>query len=84
LWGLIVIGSVDNIARFLVQKKLANVHPLITLLGVIMGINLFGFIGVIFGPLMLSVFFILGKIYIDEFGKVDANKPYEISTKVSD
>lgn len=59
LWGFIVIGSVDNIARFLVQKKLADVHPLITLLGVIMGINLFGFIGVVFGPLLLSVFFIL-------------------------
>ena len=76
LWGFIVIGSVDNIARFLVQKKLADVHPLITLLGVFMGINLFGFIGVIFGPLMLSLFFILSKIYIDEFGKADANNPH--------
>jgi predicted PurR-regulated permease PerM len=75
LWGFIVIGSVDNIARFLVQKKLADVHPLITLLGVIMGINLFGFIGVIFGPLLLSVFFILSRIYVDEFGRVDANRP---------
>jgi predicted PurR-regulated permease PerM len=74
-WGFAVIGSVDNIARFLVQKKLADVHPLITLLGVIMGINLFGFIGVIFGPLLLSVFFILSRIYVDEFGRVDANKP---------
>jgi predicted PurR-regulated permease PerM len=78
LWGLIVIGSIDNIARFLVQKKLADVHPLITLLGVIIGINMFGFIGVIFGPLLLSVIFILGRIYVDEFGKVDANKPEEI------
>lgn len=75
LWGFIIIGSVDNIARFLVQKKLADVHPLITLLGVLIGINMFGFIGVIFGPLILSVFFILAKIYIDEFGKVDANRP---------
>ncbi|MBK8346181.1 MAG: AI-2E family transporter [Saprospiraceae bacterium] len=78
LWGFIVIGAVDNIARFMVQKKLADVHPLITLLGVIMGINLFGFIGVIFGPLMLSVFFILARIYVDEFGKVDANRPDQI------
>lgn len=75
LWGFIVIGSVDNIARFLVQEKLANVHPLITLLGVFMGVNLFGFIGVIFGPLILSVFFILVRIYVDEFGRIDANKP---------
>jgi predicted PurR-regulated permease PerM len=67
LWGFIIIGAVDNIARFLIQKKLADVHPLITLLGVILGVNLFGFIGIIFGPLLLSVFFSLIKIYVDEF-----------------
>ncbi|MBK8370785.1 MAG: AI-2E family transporter [Saprospiraceae bacterium] len=54
--GVAVIGSVDNIARFLVQKKLADVHPLITMLGVFMGVGLFGFMGIIFGPLLLSVF----------------------------
>jgi predicted PurR-regulated permease PerM len=75
LWGFIVIGSVDNIARFMVQKKMANIHPLVTLLGVMVGLNLFGFIGVIFGPLLISVFFILVRIYIDEFGKVNANNP---------
>ncbi len=74
LWGFIVIGSVDNIARLLVQKKLSDVHPLVTLLGVFFGINFFGFIGVIFGPLLISVFFILLRIYTDEFGKSDANK----------
>ncbi len=75
LWGFIVIGSVDNIARFLVQKKLANVHPLVTLLGVFLGISLFGFLGVIFGPLILSIFFLLVRIYSDEFGRVNADNP---------
>jgi len=79
LWGFLVIGSVDNIARFMIQRKLADVHPLITLLGVMAGISLFGFIGVIFGPLLISVFFILVSIYIDEFGKVDANKPDSVA-----
>ncbi len=75
LWGLIVIGSVDNIARFMVQKKMADVHPLITLLGVIIGINLLGFLGVIFGPLLLSIFIVLVRIYIDEYGKSDVRSP---------
>jgi predicted PurR-regulated permease PerM len=79
LWGFIIIGSVDNVARFLVQKKLADIHPLVTLLGVMLGVSLFGFIGVIFGPLLISVFFILLRIYIDEFGKVDANNPEGIT-----
>lgn len=79
LWGFLIIGSVDNIARFMIQRKLADVHPLVTLLGVMAGISLFGFIGVIFGPLLISVFFILVRIYIDEFGKVDANNPDSVA-----
>ncbi|HMT34267.1 MAG: AI-2E family transporter [Bacteroidetes bacterium] len=69
LWGFIVIGSVDNIARFVLQKKLSDVHPLITILGVIIGISLFGFLGIIFGPLLISMFILLVNIYNDEFGK---------------
>ncbi len=55
IYGLLVIGGVDNIARLLLQKKLADIHPLITIFGVIFGIPLFGFWGVIFGPLLLSL-----------------------------
>lgn len=75
LWGFILIGSVDNIARFMIQKKIANLHPLITIFGVIIGINMFGFLGIIFGPLLISMSLLLVKIYIDEFGKADADAP---------
>lgn len=74
LWGFIAVGSVDNIARFMLQKRMSNVHPLITLFGVFIGINLFGFLGIIFGPLLLSMFLMLVRIYIDEFGKADADR----------
>jgi predicted PurR-regulated permease PerM len=46
---------------------MGNVHPLITVLGVIVGLKLFGFIGLIFGPLLISYFIILIKIYLNEF-----------------
>jgi predicted PurR-regulated permease PerM len=67
IWGFVVIGSVDNVARFLLQKKLSNVHPLVTIFGVIMGVNLFGFLGVIFGPILLSLFVTIVEIYVDEY-----------------
>lgn len=73
LWCLLLVGSIDNIARFALQKKLANVHPLITIFGVMIGINIFGFIGIIFGPILFSIFFLLVKIYIDEFGTSNTN-----------
>jgi predicted PurR-regulated permease PerM len=68
LYGLIVVGSTDNLIRLYVLKKLDNVHPLITLIGVIIGVPLFGFIGLIFGPLLLSLFFVVVRIYQKEFG----------------
>jgi predicted PurR-regulated permease PerM len=40
-----------------------NIHPIITVLGVVIGIPLFGILGLVFGPLLLSYFFLLIKIY---------------------
>jgi predicted PurR-regulated permease PerM len=68
LFGLGVIGSVDNIFRFWLAKKLGDVHPLITVFGVIIGVNMFGFIGIIFGPILISLFLIMMRIYANEFG----------------
>lgn len=67
LYGLIVVGSTDNIIRLYVLKKLDDVHPLITLVGVIIGVPLFGFIGLIFGPLLISLFLLVLKIYKKEY-----------------
>ncbi len=68
IYCLIIVGSVDNIFRFLLQKMFADVHPLITVFGVLIGVSLFGFIGLVFGPLLLSLFILLLRIYKDEFG----------------
>lgn len=67
IYSIIVTGNVDYITRLGLLKKMGNVHPMITVLGVIAGLNLFGFIGLIFGPLLVSYFIILVKIYINEF-----------------
>ncbi|ALJ03689.1 hypothetical protein APS56_00345 [Pseudalgibacter alginicilyticus] len=69
LYGIVVVGLTDNIIRLYVLKKLDNVHPLITLIGVIIGIPLFGFIGLVFGPLLISLFMLVVRIYKKEFGK---------------
>jgi predicted PurR-regulated permease PerM len=61
IWGFGFIGLVDNLFRFLLNKRLGNIHPLITIFGVIVGIQLFGFIGLIFGlyvhPFTADLFF---------------------------
>lgn len=67
LYSLIVTGNMDYLARISILRKMANVHPLITLFGVLAGLQLFGFIGFIFGPLLLTYIIILGKVYMSEF-----------------
>lgn len=67
IYSFVVTGNVDYITRLGLLKKMGNVHPMITVLGVIAGLGLFGFMGLIFGPLLVSYFIILVKIYLNEF-----------------
>lgn len=67
VWGVLVLGITDNVVRFVLAKKMADVHPIITVLGVIMGLKFFGITGLIFGPVLISFFIILLKIYFMEY-----------------
>jgi predicted PurR-regulated permease PerM len=46
---------------------MGQVHPVVTVLGVIVGLGLFGFIGLIFGPLLVNYIILLFRIYCNEF-----------------
>lgn len=65
LYGGLIVSQCDNLIRFALQKKMANIHPLITVFGVVIGLKIFGFMGVIFGPLLLSLFL----LFVDMFKK---------------
>jgi predicted PurR-regulated permease PerM len=67
LYSIIVTGNVDYISRITIMRKLGDVHPVITVLGIIIGLGLFGFIGLVFGPLLVSYIILLFKIYMNEF-----------------
>lgn len=72
IYGFVVVGMTDNVTRLYFLKRLENVHPLVTLIGVMVGVPLFGFIGLIFGPLLVSLFIIIVQIYKQEYGKKSA------------
>jgi len=67
IWGICIISLIETGIRMIFLKKYANVHPLVPLFGVILGINLFGFWGILFGPLVISGFLLLVKIFHSEF-----------------
>jgi predicted PurR-regulated permease PerM len=70
LYGAIIVGSVDNIARMWLLKQINQTHPLVTLFGVVVGLQLFGFIGFIFGPILIALFILLVRIYHKEFHQI--------------
>lgn len=75
IYGFLVIGNIDYVARFLLQKKLANIHPLITIFGVLIGIPMFGFWGVIFGPLLISMFMLFFNMYRHDYIEGSVARP---------
>jgi predicted PurR-regulated permease PerM len=67
VWGLAVVGGVDNVIRPIVYRRWANIHPFVTLIGAFAGIRWFGLLGILIGPLALSYFFALIKMYSQEY-----------------
>jgi predicted PurR-regulated permease PerM len=70
IYSLAITGNIDYVARITLLRKIGNVHPLITIFGVIVGLSMFGFLGLVFGPLLITYFIILVKIYRNEFRAV--------------
>lgn len=64
---LIAVGITDNLLRFTLLKKLEDIHPLNTVFGIIMGLNVFGFMGLIYGPILVSFTLVMIQVYRDEF-----------------
>jgi predicted PurR-regulated permease PerM len=68
VFGAVVVSNIDNVMRPIVLKKVGNLHPLTTLLGAFAGVQYFGLIGVLLGPLAITWFFELLIIYDKEYG----------------
>jgi len=66
VYGILVISSIDNILKPRLIGSKAQVHPVLVLLGVLGGLSLFGFIGLILGPVMLALLMTFVDIYEEE------------------
>jgi predicted PurR-regulated permease PerM len=67
LWGVIVVSNVDNVIRPMVFRRWAKIHPFITIIGAFAGIQYFGLLGLLIGPLAISYFFELIRMYRAEY-----------------
>ena len=67
IWGAVVVGNVDNVIRPIVFRRWAQIHPFITIIGAFAGIQYFGLLGLLMGPLAISYFFELIRMYKEEY-----------------
>ena len=66
LVGLIVIINIDNLLRIWMGKYMGDIHPWVTLVGLTLGVEIFGIVGLVIGPLLLSYFMVLMKVFARE------------------
>lgn len=65
--GAGVASNIDNLIRPLVYRRVAQVHPMITLVGAFAGVKYFGLLGVLLGPLGIAYLFALLHFYRVEY-----------------
>ena len=65
--GILVVGNVEYVMRPMVFRRWARIHPLTTLVGALAGLPYFGILGLLIGPLALSYFFELSRLYREEY-----------------
>lgn len=66
LIGVFIISSIDNILKPMIIGNRAHLHPAVILVGILGGIYLMGPIGIITGPLIISLLISFIEVYYKE------------------
>ncbi|WP_108946633.1 AI-2E family transporter [Shewanella halifaxensis] len=66
-WGVLVIGSIDNFLRPWLMQGSTGMSTLLLFFSLLGGLQLFGLIGLIYGPIIFAVTLVLARLYEIEF-----------------
>lgn len=64
IYGTLIVSTVDNVIKPKLISGKAKIHPVLIILGVFGGLKAFGLIGIMIGPLLLGILFLLYNFYI--------------------
>lgn len=67
IWGAVAVGLADN---FIAPKLIGNsikLHPVLVLLAVIGGLQFFGILGFLIGPIIMAIFVAMVEMYREDF-----------------
>jgi len=65
--GAILASNIDNVIRPIVFRRVSNIHPMVTLVGAFAGVSYFGLLGILLGPLAIQYFFVLVRLFREEY-----------------
>jgi len=69
-----VVGSIDNVVKPLLIKRGTQIHTLWVFLSILGGVGVFGFLGFVLGPFLVTSFLTLIEIYKVEYREELAKK----------
>ncbi len=78
IWGIAVVGLVDNLVKPLLLRGGMQMHGAIVFFSLIGGLAMFGPIGILLGPVIVSLFLTLLRMYRRDFAAPDA-KPMAVA-----
>jgi len=70
LWGLLVVGLIDNILRPILIGQSAKLPVFLLFLGIFGGLKVYGPIGLFMGPILISMVITFLQIYKEHFSKI--------------
>jgi predicted PurR-regulated permease PerM len=68
LIGALVASNVDNVVRPAIFRRVSGLHPMASLLGAFAGVEMFGLLGLVLGPLAIAYCLELIGLYETEYG----------------
>lgn len=67
LWSSFIVGTIDNVLRPKLIERKMHLHPFVIFLSVLGGIEFFGPMGFLLGPIVISLLFVLLGMYSSLF-----------------
>jgi len=74
IYGAVVVMNVDNLIKPRLIAMHSQVHPVVVLIGIIGGTQMFGFIGILVGPVIFAIFLQLLRFF-SEYRPVESPSP---------
>jgi predicted PurR-regulated permease PerM len=74
LWCGILVTSIDSILRPLLLRGGAKLPVLFLFMAILGGVNVFGFLGLLYGPMILGLVAVMLNIYAEEYHDILQNR----------